>query len=179
MAYNKTTWVNNQGPPISAGNLNQIEDGIFEAHQDITNLDSRVAVNESDIATLTNSVTTLESQNIDTRLTEVENITSDAYQWDLVSVDTTLTVNDSVFVDTRSNQVTITLPESPSIGDFVRINDVAGYFGTTACNVIQNGVSGENIMGVADSIVLSTNNQSVELVYSGDATLGWRITVRA
>jgi hypothetical protein len=35
MAYTKTTWRNNQSPAINADNLNHIEEGVYEAHQDI------------------------------------------------------------------------------------------------------------------------------------------------
>ena len=32
MAYNKTTWVNNQAPALDADHLNHIEQGIYDAH---------------------------------------------------------------------------------------------------------------------------------------------------
>ena len=43
MAYNKTLWQNNSLPAINAGNLNKIEQGIYEAHNnigDLSNLDT-------------------------------------------------------------------------------------------------------------------------------------------
>ena len=38
MAYTKTTWNNNQPPAIDADNLNKIEQGIYDAHDEITDL---------------------------------------------------------------------------------------------------------------------------------------------
>ena len=32
MAYNKTSWVNNQAPAINALNLNKMEQGIYDSH---------------------------------------------------------------------------------------------------------------------------------------------------
>lgn len=43
MAYNKTLWQNNSVPAINEGNLNKIEQGIYEAHNnigDLSNLDT-------------------------------------------------------------------------------------------------------------------------------------------
>lgn len=36
MAYTKTQWVNNQPPAIDAENLNKIEQGIYDAHEELT-----------------------------------------------------------------------------------------------------------------------------------------------
>lgn len=35
MSYTKTNWQNNQAPAINAANLNKMEDGIEEAHDDL------------------------------------------------------------------------------------------------------------------------------------------------
>jgi len=57
MAYTKTTWRNNQSPAINADNLNHIEEGIYEAHQDIAtntqnieNLTTQTGANTSAIS---------------------------------------------------------------------------------------------------------------------------------
>lgn len=57
MAYIKTTWRNNQSPAINADNLNHIEEGVYEAHQDIAentqnieNLTTQTGANTSAIA---------------------------------------------------------------------------------------------------------------------------------
>lgn len=38
MAYNKTLWQNNSLPAINEGNLNKIEQGIYETHENIGNI---------------------------------------------------------------------------------------------------------------------------------------------
>ena len=57
MAYTKTEWRNNQSPAINADNLNHIEEGVYEAHQDIAtntqnieNLTTQTGANTSAIA---------------------------------------------------------------------------------------------------------------------------------
>ena len=42
MAYTKTTWNNNQPPAIDADNLNKIEQGIYDAHDEITDLKGEI-----------------------------------------------------------------------------------------------------------------------------------------
>ena len=172
MAYTKTAWVNRNTPAINAENLNKIENGIFNAHQDITNLSDRVDTAESDIGQITNSLTTLEDYDLDTRVTTLEN---DKTEWAMVNTDTQLNLNHYLFVDTTTNIVNLTLPETPSIGDTIKVVDVASNFETNNCNVLRNTTSNENIMGVADDLSLNINNQSIELVYSGNSTFGWRI----
>lgn len=49
MSYTKTVWRNNQAPAINADNLNHIEQGIKSAHD-------QIAINTSDIETLTTQV---------------------------------------------------------------------------------------------------------------------------
>lgn len=49
MAYEPTNWTNGSGEPISAENLNHIETGISDAHEDIDNI-------SSNLTSLTNTV---------------------------------------------------------------------------------------------------------------------------
>ena len=59
MAYTKTNWVNDSVPAINAGNLNKIEQGIYEAHQktdtigDLSDLDT---IDKSSIVNAINEV---------------------------------------------------------------------------------------------------------------------------
>jgi len=73
------------------------------------------------------------------------------------------------FVNTTSGQITVTLPASPSIGDYVGIKDYAGTFGTNKCVISGNGA---NIQGVAADSALKTNRAAAILVYV-DSTQGW------
>jgi len=75
-------------------------------------------------------------------------------------------------INTTSNTHTLNLPSSPSIGDTVVVKDYAGTFGT---NNLTIGRNGENIQGVANDSLISTNRASVTLVYV-DSTRGWIYT---
>jgi hypothetical protein len=77
--------------------------------------------------------------------------------------------NDRLFVDTSSGVVTVNLPATPSVGDNVRVVDVAGTFQT---NNLTIGRNGENIMGASADLTASTQYEGFQLVYSG-ATYGW------
>lgn len=75
------------------------------------------------------------------------------------------------FVDSSSGIITITLPATPALGDEIFIVDYAGTFATNNITIANNG---KNIQGVLNSATLSTNKQSIQLVYS-DATQGWLV----
>lgn len=78
-------------------------------------------------------------------------------------------------VDTTSAAITVTLPTSPSEGDEIIITDYASNAGT---NNITLDPGTLNLRGATDDFVMSTNNQSVRLLYSG-ATKGWLVTTEA
>ena len=78
-------------------------------------------------------------------------------------------------VDTTSAAITVTLPAAPSAGDEIIIVDYASNAGT---NNITLDPGTLNLRGATDDLVLSTNNQTVRLLYSG-ATKGWLVTTEA
>src|SRR6056300_1803272 len=78
-------------------------------------------------------------------------------------------------VDTSSAAVTVTLPDAPSAGDEIIIVDYASNAGT---NNITLDPGSLNLRGATDDLVLSTNNQTARLLYSG-ATKGWLVTTEA
>jgi hypothetical protein len=79
--------------------------------------------------------------------------------------------NDRLFIDTSGGTVTVTLPASPAVGDSIRIMDLAGSFETNNLTVGRNG---NLIYGLSDDIVVSTNDASFGLIYTG-ATYGWKL----
>jgi len=98
-------------------------------------------------------------------------------QWQSVvtadgSTATSAVAGNGYFIDTTSAAHTINLPGSPSAGDTIAIKDYAGTFGT---NNLTIGRNGNNIQGVANDSLISTNRASVVLVYI-DATKGWLYT---
>ena len=102
-----------------------------------------------------------------------------AVSWQSVKTDSdspvTLVAGNGYFMDTTSGAITATLPGSPSAGDTIAIKDYAGTFGT---NNLTIGRNGNNIQGVANDSLISTNRASLILVYS-DATKGWLYTVES
>ena len=79
---------------------------------------------------------------------------------------------DRILADTTSAGFTITLPASPSVGDFVQIVDAASKFDTNKLTVARNG---SNIMALAENMDMDVKNVSVVFVYQG-STQGWRIS---
>ena len=71
-------------------------------------------------------------------------------------------------VNTGSNTVTATLPASPSTGDAIYFADAGGNYATNKLTLNRNG---KNIMGLAQDMDVTTNNQSFGVFYNGSE---WR-----
>lgn len=56
MAYNKTVWVNDSVPAINETNLNKIEQGIYEAHNNIGDLSNLDTTNKNNLVGAINSI---------------------------------------------------------------------------------------------------------------------------
>lgn len=82
-----------------------------------------------------------------------------------------LAVNlDWIFADTLANTAfKVVLPATPTVGDVVIVHDAVGGFGTNNLTVERNG---STIMGLAEDMTLSTNNETAEFMYSGS---DWRL----
>jgi hypothetical protein len=74
------------------------------------------------------------------------------------------------FINTTCGAVTVTLPASPTAGDVISIKDYGGTWQTNNLTLCNNG---NKINGVCLSAKLSTQNQSVTLIYV-DGTKGWQ-----
>ena len=74
------------------------------------------------------------------------------------------------FINTTSGAVTVTLPASPSAGDIVAFKDYANTWDSNAVTVANNS---SKINGVCACAELSTESQSVTLIYV-DSTKGWQ-----
>jgi hypothetical protein len=91
------------------------------------------------------------------------------YERIAVSTNTLAVSNRTYWVNTTSAAVTLTLPATPVAGDFIKVTDLAGTFATNNCTLARNG---QNIMRIADDMVISTAGASIRLVYY-DVTRGW------
>jgi hypothetical protein len=98
--------------------------------------------------------------------------------WQSVKINTdspiSATSGEGYFLDTTSGTITINLPASPSLGDFVGITDVANQFNT---NNVTVGRNGSNIEGSAQDDTIAAFGANRTYVYSG-ATYGW-VTVNS
>ena len=74
------------------------------------------------------------------------------------------------FINTTGGAVTVTLPSSPTAGDIVSLKDYANTWDT---NNVTLGRGGSKINGVCADGNLSTESQSITLVYV-DGTKGWQ-----
>ena len=71
--------------------------------------------------------------------------------------------------NTTSSAFTVTLPASPSVGNYIQIVDYAGTFATNAITLARNG---NNIEGGPSNKKLETNREAVTITYV-DSTQGW------
>jgi len=94
-----------------------------------------------------------------------------SFAWNIASSNATMSVNNGYFVDTSSGSKTMTLPASPSLGDTIRINDLAGSFNTNNLTVARNG---NKIQGITNDLLVDVDQSSFGLVYS-NSTYGWKV----
>jgi hypothetical protein len=86
----------------------------------------------------------------------------------------TAVAGEGYFLDTTSNAITLTLPGSAAIGDFVSFVDYAGTFDTNNLTIARNG---HKIQGATADLVVSTERAANTLVYV-DATQGWLLQTK-
>lgn len=94
-----------------------------------------------------------------------------AFAWNIASSNATMSANNGYFVDTSNAAKTMTLPSSATLGDTIRINDLAGTFGTNNLTVARNG---HKIQGIAQDLLVDADQSSFGLVYS-NSTYGWKV----
>jgi hypothetical protein len=91
--------------------------------------------------------------------------------WNIASSNITMTVSNGYFVNTSGGPKTMTLPASATLGDTIRINDLAGSFATNNLTIARNG---HKIQGIADNLLVDADQSSFGLVYS-NSTYGWKV----
>ena len=87
----------------------------------------------------------------------------------IISANTTAT--SAQFLVTLAGSITITLPSSPSAGDFVVVKDGTGAAATTNFTVARNG---SNIASSATDLTFDKNFAEITMTYM-DATIGWSV----
>lgn len=167
MAYTKTTWRNNQSPAINADNLNHIEQGVYEAHQDIAentqnieNLTTQTGANTSAIA-----LEKTQRQQADTAETlareNADNLLS-ARMDTFTQLPSGSTSGDAELIDIRVGADGVTYPTA---GDAVRgqVSDLKSALNSTNVAVFADG---ENIINSKKTHY----NNNTALVNNNDGT---------
>tara|TARA_E500000178_G_C16995003_1_gene742699 strand:+ start:37 stop:435 length:399 start_codon:yes stop_codon:yes gene_type:complete len=124
------------------------------------------------VDTLETSTQTLNIDSIPTSNDVTSSIVSSLTSWSTLTSATTLAVNSRYFANTSSTAFTLTLPATPSAGQYVTIADSGGNFATNSVTLSRNG---SNIVGQANDLVLDVSRTVVTLTYSGNATTGWLV----
>ncbi len=88
----------------------------------------------------------------------------------VVTGNTTMVSGKGYIVNAAGGAITMTLPASPSLGDFIEIIDL-GNAGTNNVTIARNG---SNIKGAAADRVMNSSHQAEILVYTS-ASNGWAI----
>lgn len=96
---------------------------------------------------------------------------SGGFVWEYVSGNTTAADGKGYMADSSGGAFTITLPSNPSLGHTVSVVDASSSFST---NNVTMGRNGNKIMGLDQDLVLDSDNDAIELIYS-NSTNGWRI----
>jgi hypothetical protein len=91
--------------------------------------------------------------------------------WYIANANTTMVTSSGYFVDTTNGPKTMTLPTSATLGDTIRINDLAGNFASNNLTVARNS---HKIQGLAEDLVVDMDQSSFGLVYS-NTTYGWKV----
>jgi hypothetical protein len=77
------------------------------------------------------------------------------------------------YMVTTSSAVTLTLPASASIGDWIRVFDATGSANTNNITIAPNGL---NIQGSVQNLIIDVAYGSVGLEYVG-SSYGWKVLV--
>jgi hypothetical protein len=130
------------------------------------------AVTATTAASSFKAITLTDTPSAATDAATVQYVKDAAASWTIKTANYTAVNGDMIWANTTGGAFTITLPASPATNARVRIGDVASKWDTISPIVARNGA---NIMGLAEDLTLNLKNAVVELVYSGNATFGWRV----
>jgi len=120
---------------------------------------------------ISGTILTFDSTPPNTAYIEVTTLSGSSMTWYIANANTTMVASSGYFVDTTTGPKTLTLPESATLGDTIRINDLAGTFNANNLTV---GANGGKIQGANDDLLINVNQQSFGLVYS-NSTYGWKV----
>ena len=99
-------------------------------------------------------------------------VLNESTNYEIATSGSTLVVNKKYVTDTTSAAFSVTLPASPTTGQYVVLADQTGQWATNNLTVGRNS---KNIAGQAADLVCNVANAHVTLVWSGNATTGWLV----
>ena len=91
--------------------------------------------------------------------------------WQIIEANYTATNRDRLFISTTATAITVTLPATPTFGDFVEFIDYAGSFGVNTATIARNS---ELIMGIPEDLIIDFAGAANTLIYSGSDE-GWKL----
>jgi hypothetical protein len=95
--------------------------------------------------------------------------------WSIITSNTLATSTSGYLINASDNDVTLTLPNSPSVGDAVGVSD---FYKKASTNTITVNRNASNIEGEASDYVFDADGLVLIFVFS-DATRGWVLTGEA
>lgn len=95
--------------------------------------------------------------------------------WNVVTSSQNLIGGERIFLDSSGGSFILTLPPTPSIGATVEFIDINFPGSSILTNPVTVDRNGELIMGLADDLILDTENVSISLIYAGPSK-GWRFS---
>ena len=125
---------------------------------------------------LTGNLLTFDSNPPNTSYIEVTTLTGaggagSSITWYIANANTTMTVSSGYFVNTMGGPLTMTLPVSATLGDTIRLNDLAGTFSANNLTINRNS---HKIQGNTNDLIVNVDQSSFGLVYS-NSTYGWKV----
>lgn len=139
--------------------LTAAEADIDDLQARTTNIEGFVSTNSTQYSTLQSTVSGLQ--------TSLGQLPSN---WTALTTSTTVLNNSRCFITTQG--ITVTLPQSPSIGFAVLLVDATGGTVNTTTPAFTIARNGERIQGLLENLVMNVPNAAANLVYV-NATRGW------
>jgi hypothetical protein len=99
------------------------------------------------------------------------NTTGSSIAWYIANANTTMVASSGYFVDTSNGPKTMTLPTTATLGDTIRINDLAGTFSANNLTINRNS---HKIQGNTNDLLVNVDQSSFGLIYS-NSTYGWKV----
>ena len=155
------------GHNIGGNTEAQIDDAVAKKHA--ATLIGTKTIDESDIANTKVIAYNSTSGNLEYELPEGGG--GGGLNWSVVSINTNAETGCGYLINASSNNVTLTLPATPSVGNMVGVCD---FYDKATTNTITIARNTKNISGTAEDLVVDINSAGFTLVYS-DSTIGWEI----